>query len=125
MRTGCRNIKRLLSTNQENLWQDVNIIIYNDIISDANHHIVIIRKKNRNTSRIHNQYLRTGQIICFDIIKNTAPSMIIPSTSFSHFLMAVDAYSSRLPKLHGLFGVTTSEIIRASQYIQVQFYNLK
>ena len=124
MRTGCRSIKTLLSANQENLWQDVNIIIKNDIISDTDHHIETIRKKKRNTSRINNPNLKAGQIICLDMIKNTASSSITPSISFSDFLMAVDVYSC-LPKLNGLFGVTTSEIISVLKYIQVQLYNLK
>ena len=51
MRTGCRNIKTLLSANQENLWEDINVILNNDIISNTNHHIATIRKTNRNTSR--------------------------------------------------------------------------
>ena len=124
MRTGCRNIKTLLSVNQENLLQDVNIIINNDIISETNHHIATIHKRNRNTSHITNPNLKPGQMICLDMIKNNTSSSITPSTSFSHFLMAVDAYSC-LPKLHGLFGVTTSKIISALKYIQVQLYNLK
>ena len=124
MWTDCRSIKKLLSANQENLWQDVNIIINNDIISDSNHHIATIRKTNRNTSRIENTNLKPGQIICLDIIKNNTSSSNTPSTAFSHFLMAVDAYS-RLPKIHGLFGVTASEVITTLKYIQVQLYNLK
>ena len=123
-RTGFRNIKTLLSANQENLWQDVNIIINNDIISDTNHHIATIHKKNRNMSRIKNPNLKPGQILYLDIIKNTSSTSITPSTSFSYFLLAVDAYSC-LPKLHDLFGVTTSEIITALKYVQVQLYNLK
>ena len=43
---------------------------------------------------------------------------------YKFFLLAVDAYS-RMPKIKGLYGVTTSEIIEALQYIQVQLFNLK
>ena len=60
MRMGCRNVKTLLSANKENLWHDVNIIVNNDIISDVNHHIATIRKKNRNTSAVQNSKLQPG-----------------------------------------------------------------
>ena len=90
---GCRNVKTLLSANKEKLSHDVNIIVNNDIILDVNHHIATIHKKNRNTKAIQNPKLQPGQIICLDIIKNTSPNSITPSTSFPYFLMSVDGYS--------------------------------
>ena len=86
MRTGCRNIKTLLSANQENSWQDIIIIINNDIVSDTNHHIETIRKKNSNTTCINQPNLKAGQIICLDIMKNIASSSITLLHLFHIFL---------------------------------------
>ena len=43
---------------------------------------------------------------------------------YKYFLLVVDAYS-RMPKIKGLLGVSTSGIIKAPKFIQVQLYNLK
>ena len=47
-RMGCRSIKTLLSSNQAEVWNDVEIIMKNDIISTSDHDIATIRKRKRN-----------------------------------------------------------------------------
>jgi len=43
-RMGCRSIKTLLSSYQAEVWNDVEIIMKNDIISTSDHDIATIRK---------------------------------------------------------------------------------
>ena len=46
MRIGCGSIKTLISANTENLWNDINVTLTHDIISETNHHNATIRKTN-------------------------------------------------------------------------------
>ena len=121
MQMGCRNIKTLLSVNQAELWKDITVVISNDIISENYHHIATIKKANRNMTREPNPKLKPGDVICLDIIQNISRTSLTPSTMYKYFLLAY----RRIPKIKGLYAVSTSEIIDVLKFIQVQLYNLK
>ena len=69
---GCRSIKTLLLANQANLWANASIIVRNDLILTSDHDIVTIHKQNHIKSATSNPLLKPGQILCLDIVKNTA-----------------------------------------------------
>ena len=73
---GCRNIKTLLSANQEDIWKHITIVISNDIISENDQHTVTIRKTNRNMKRQQNQTVKPRDIMCLEIIHNTSSSSV-------------------------------------------------
>ena len=121
---GCRNIKTLLSANQDDIWKDTSIVISHDLILENDHHIATIQKTNRNKKRQSNPNMKPGDIICLDIIKNTSTLSVTQSTMYPFFLLAVNAFS-RMPKLQELQGFSASEIIDALKFILVQLYNLE
>ena len=69
-RMGCRSIKTLLPANQEQIWDDVEVILKNDIISTSDHNIATIRKRRRNMFSEPNSSLQPGQKLCLDKIKS-------------------------------------------------------
>ena len=83
---GCRSIKILLSTNQAQIWDDVEVILKNDIISTSNHNINTIRKRRRNMFSEPNSNLQPGQKLCLDIIKSPHKLSVIQNTSYSYYL---------------------------------------
>ena len=123
-RMGCRSIKTLLSANQAEIWNDVEIIMKNDIISTSDHDIATIRKRKRNMHTEPDPNLQPGQKLCLDIIKSPHKISVTQETSYPYYLLAVDAFS-RLPKMHGLFNINTDSIISALQYIRTQLLHIK
>ena len=45
-----------------------------------------------------------------DIVPSTAPKSFTSDTTFSNFLLIVDAYSN-IPKLYGMENITTAEVM--------------
>ena len=91
---------------------------------ENDHHIATIRKPKRDMTREPNPKLKPDDFICLDIIQNTSRTSLTSSTMYKYFLLTVDAYSW-MPKIKGLYGVSTSEIIDTLTFNQVQLYNLK
>ena len=83
---GCRSKKTLLSANQAQIWDDVEVILKNDIISTSNHNINTIRKRRRNMFSEPNSNLQPGQKLCLDIIKSPHKLSVIQNTSYSYYL---------------------------------------
>ena len=58
-----------------------------------------------------------------DIIPSTAPKSLISDTTFSNYLLIVDAYS-KIPKLYGMDKITTEKVMDKLDIFQPRFGNL-
>ena len=48
--------------------------------------------------------------VFMDIILSTAPKSLTNDTTFSNYLLIVDAYY-KIPKLYGIVNITTAEVV--------------
>ena len=55
-----------------------------------------------------------------DIIPSTAPKRLTNETTFSNYLLIVDAYS-KIPKLYGMENITTEEVMDKLDIFQSRF----
>ena len=55
-----------------------------------------------------------------DIIPPTAPKSLTSDTTFSNYLLFVDAYS-KIPKRYGMENITTAEVMDKLDMIQSRF----
>ena len=55
-----------------------------------------------------------------DIIPLTAPSFLTSDTTFSNYLLIIDAYS-KIPKLYGMDKITTEEVMDKLDMFQSRF----
>ena len=55
-----------------------------------------------------------------DIILSTAPKSLTNDTTFSNYLLIVDAYS-KIPKLYGMENITTAEVMDKLDIFQSRF----
>ena len=55
-----------------------------------------------------------------DIIPYTAPKSLTNDTTFSNYLLIVDAYS-KIPKLYGTENITTAEVLEKLDMFQSRF----
>ena len=58
--------------------------------------------------------------VFMDIIPSTAPKSLTSDTTFSNYLLIVDAYY-KTPKLYGMENITTAEIIDKLDMFQSRF----
>ena len=58
--------------------------------------------------------------VFMDIIPSTAPKSLINDTTFSNYLLIVDAYS-KIPKLYGMKNITTAEVMDKLDMFQFRF----
>ena len=58
--------------------------------------------------------------VFMDIIPSTAPKSLISDTTFSNYLLIVDAYS-KIPKLNGMDNITTEEVMDKLDMFQSRF----
>ena len=49
--------------------------------------------------------------VFMDIIPSTAPKILTSDTTFSNYLLIVDAYS-KIPKMYGTENITTAEVMK-------------
>ena len=55
-----------------------------------------------------------------DIIPSTAPKILTNDTTFSHYLLSVDAYS-KIPKLYGMENIATAKVMEKLDMFQSRF----
>ena len=55
-----------------------------------------------------------------DIVPSTAPKILTSDTTFSNYLLIVDAYS-KIPKLYGMEKITTEAIMDKLDMFQSRF----
>ena len=58
--------------------------------------------------------------VFMDIIPSTAPKILTSETTFSNYLLIVDAYSS-IPKLYGVDKITIEEVMYKLGILQSRF----
>ena len=60
--------------------------------------------------------------VFMDIIPSTAPKSLTSDTTFSNYLLIVDAYS-KIPKLYGMENITTEEVMDKLGMFQSKLFN--
>ena len=58
--------------------------------------------------------------VFMDIIPSTAPKSLTSDTTFSNYILIVDAYS-KIPKLYGMEKITTEEVMDKLDMFQSRF----
>ena len=58
--------------------------------------------------------------VLMDIIPSTAPKILTSDTTFSNYLLIVDAYS-KIPNLYGMEKITTEEVMEKLDMFQSRF----
>ena len=59
-----------------------------------------------------------------DIVPSTAPNSLTSDTTFSNYLLIVDAYS-KIPKLCGIDNITTEEVMEKLDMFQSRFDKIR
>ena len=60
------------------------------------------------------------KLVFMDIITSTVPKSLTINTTFSNYLLIVDAYSN-ITKLHGMEKITTEEVMEKLDMFQSRF----
>ena len=63
------------------------------------------------------------ECVFMDIIPSTAPKSLTNDTTFSNYLLMVDAYS-KIPKLYGMENITTAEVMDKLDIFRSRFGKL-
>ena len=58
--------------------------------------------------------------VFMDIIPSTAPKILTSDTTFSNYLLIIDAYSN-IPKLYGMKKITTEQVMEILDMFQSRF----
>ena len=109
--------RSLLDGDTENVWEDVELIIYPDPFYTSCQ-ISPMNKKAR-----YNIPLKPKapfKWIFMDIIISTSPKSLTSDTTFSNYLLTFDAYS-KIPKLYGMENITTAEVMDKLDMFQSRF----
>ena len=61
--------------------------------------------------------------VFMDIIPSTTPKILTSDTTFSNYLIIVDAYS-KIPKFYGMDNITTEEVMDKLDMFQSRFGKL-
>ena len=102
-RLGHRSNRSLLSGYTDNLWEYVELRIEPDPFFTSCQ-ISSMKKKAR--SKITLKPKVPFKWVFIDIIPPTAPQSLTSDTTFSNYLLIVDAYS-KIPKMYGMENITT------------------
>ena len=93
-----RSTRSLLSGDTANVWEDVELIIHPDHFCTSCK-ICSMNKKARYKIPLNPK--ASLKWVFMDIIPSTAPKSLTSDTTFSNYLLIVDAYS-KIPKLYGM-----------------------
>ena len=116
-RLGHRSTRSLLAGDTANVWEDVELRIDPDPFCTSCK-ISSMNKKAR--SKITLKPKAPFKWIFIDIIPSTAPKSLTTDTTFSDYLLIVDAYS-KIPKLYGMEKITTEEVMDKLDMFQSRF----
>ena len=100
---GHRSTRSLLAGDTSNVWEDVEPRIYPEPFCTSCQ-ISSMKKKARSKNP-----LKPGapfKCVFMDIVPSPAPKRLMSDTTFSNYLLIVDAYSN-IPKLYGMEKITT------------------
>ena len=107
----------MLAGETYNVWEDVELRIYPDPFGTSCQ-ISSMNKKAR--SNIPLKPKAPFKWVFMDIIPSTAPKSLTSDTTFSNYLLIVDAYS-KIPKLYGMEKITTEEVMDKLDVFQSRF----
>ena len=113
-RLGHRSTRSLLAGDNYNVWEYVELIIDPDPFCTSCQ-ISSMNKKAR--SKILLNPKAPFKWVFMDIIPSTAPKSLTSDTTFSKYVLIVDAYS-KIPKLYGMEKVTTEEVMEKFDMFQ-------
>ena len=116
-RLGHRSTRSLLSGDTANVWEDADLRIDPDPFCTSCY-ISSINKKAR--SMIPLKPKAPFKWVFMDMISSTAPKSLTSGTTFSNYLLIVDAYS-KIPKLYGMDNITTEEVMDKLDMFQSRF----
>ena len=66
----------------------------------------------------------TFQVVFMDIIPATAPKCLTNNTTFSYYILIVDAYS-KIPKLFPMYKINTEEVMDKLDMFQFRFEKIE
>ena len=116
-RLGHRSTRSLLAGDTDNIWEDVELRI------DPDPFCTSFQKKSMNKkagSRIPLKPKAPFKWMFIDIVPSTAPKSLTSDTTFSNYVLIVDAYSN-IPKLHGMDKITTEDVMDKLDMFQSRF----
>ena len=97
----------MLAGDTVNVWEYVELRIYPDPFCTSCQ-ISSMNKKAR--SRIQPKPKARFKWVFMDIIPSTAPKSLTSDTTFSNYILIVNAYS-KIPKLYGMDKITSEEVM--------------
>ena len=106
-RLGNRSTRSLIAGDTANVWEDVELRIDPDPFCTSRR-FSSMNKKAR--SKIPLKPKAPFKWVFMDIISSTSPKSLTSDTTFSNYLLIVDAYSN-IPKLYGMDKITTEEVM--------------
>ena len=107
----------MLAKDTDNVWEDVELRIDPDPFCTSCQ-ISSMNKKAR--SKIPLNPKAPYKWVFMDIIPSTAPKSLTSDTTFSNYLLIVDAYS-KIPKLYDMEIITTEEVMEKLDMFQSRF----
>ena len=116
-RFGHISTRSLLAGDTANIWEDVELRIYPDPFCTSCQ-ISSINKKVR--SKIPLNPKTPFKWVFMDIIPSTESKSLTSDTTFSNYLLIVDAYYN-IPKLYGMENITTEEVMETLDMVQSRF----
>ena len=114
---GHRSTTSLLSGDTSNVWEDAELRIDPDPFCTSCQ-ISSMNKKAR--SKIPLKPKAPFKWVFMGVITSTAPKSLTSDTTFSNYLLIVDAYS-KIPKLYGMDNITTEEVMEKLDMFQSRF----
>ena len=119
-RLGHRSTRSLLAGDTANVWEDVELRIYkNPFFTSCQ--ISSMNKEAR--SKIPLKSKASFKWIFKDLVPSTAPKSLTNDTTFSNYLLIVNAYS-KFPKLYGMERITTEEVMDKLDMFQSRFVQI-
>ena len=109
--------RSLLAGDTSNVWEDIEFRIDTDPFC-ISCQIVSMNKKAR--SKITLKPKALFKWVFRDIVSSTAPKSLTSDTTFSNYLLIVDAYS-RIAKLYDMEKITTEEVMDKLDMFQSRF----
>ena len=114
---GHRSTRSLLAGDTANVWEDVELRIDPDPFCTS---CQISSMNKKAGSKIPLKPKAPFKWVFMDIIPSTAPKSLTNDTTFSNYLLIVDAYS-KIPKLYGMGNITTAEVMDKLDMFQYRF----
>ena len=116
-RLGHRSTISLLARDTDNVWEDIELIIYQDPFCTSCQ-VYSMNKKAR--SKIPLKPKAPFKWIFMDIVTSTAPKSLTSDTTLSNYILIVYEYS-KIPKLYGMDKITTEEVMDKLDMFQSRF----